>query len=87
MPELDLSEVDRVFDILMPRITEALQIAGEHTAEKASATIHSLLLSAASCLAVDEGLSREAAVALVPEMIAAAYEAMTKMLDAVHRDN
>lgn len=87
MSDLNMAEVDRNFDIFMPRLTEALSIEGERTPERAAAAIHSLLMTAATCLVVDEGIEREAASVLIPEMITAAYEAMAEVMSTMHRGN
>lgn len=88
MSDLNMAEVDRFFDMFMPRITEAMSIENENgSAERAAAAIHSLLMSAATCLVVDEGIEREAASVLIPEMITAAYEAMAEVMSTMHRGN
>jgi len=87
MSDLNMDEVDRFFDVFMPRITEAITLECERTPEKATAVIHSLLMSAATCLVVDEGIEREAASVLIPEMITAAYEAMAEVMSTMHRGN
>lgn len=88
MSTLNMDEVDRLFDLFMPRITEAISIENENgSAERAAAAIHSLLMTAATCLVVDDGIGREAASVLIPEMITAAYEAMAEVMSTMHRGN
>lgn len=88
MSTLNMEEVDRLFDLFMPRITEAISLENENgSAERAAAAIHSLLMTAATVLVADEGIGREPASVLIPEMIAAAYQAMSETLSVMHLDN
>lgn len=82
-----MKEVERIADILTPRIAKAMKIGGEKTPEKVMAAINTLLLTAASVYVVGHGIGRQAADALVTELSIAAYEAMAKTANTMHQDN
>ncbi len=86
MPDLDMKEVERIADILTPRIAKAMKIGGEKTPEKVMAAINTLLLTAASVYVVGHGINRQAADALVTSC-RLPPEAMAKTANTMHQDN